>query len=481
MQKSSVNRLLNKKVWTGEDAGRAILIRLIDDLVRPDQPPTITQADVDKMLAGVTTAAQRNAYNFFSVLYDTISDLGQLQRTYRQMFYHGHYLEQSILNVLLMDNSAVGQKLRLPVLMTQEHYDQLKEKCSKHNKASKIDYWCAFYNVLLHIEKMPFEVQLAADEYAGEAITNKRVLSHLYDVFGLEEDEPLPEEYNKQTVLFTSLLGCYFNEFDDELSSAEQFNEFKEDYPILFNAVDKYLHTFPVFKGIQPDDYMKEIVTFEELAEQGFPALETILEHQNNPPVADIVDFIVCSKEGFSDYYRMKAFAGGIAITLMGEDAETPTDLCFAGEEDAIIEAEDIEEAIPSIQMAEYALKTMYAFNAVIDVLVECFRLDMLKDIKNDMAEFEEAVEDNSNMLRKLIRAVYGTDEEKEKKRHIYETAFPIIKVEELKPAAERVEKLKELLADTYYSTGASLVKRNAVAHYMLYLMGEREEASYGK
>lgn len=475
MQKSSVKRLLNKKVWTGEEVGRAILIRLMDDLVRPDQAPSITQADMDRMHNSLATSAQREVYYFFSSVYDTIQELGIMQRASGQSFKHGHYLEQSILNTFVMDNVLANQQLKTPVYMTPEHYEQLKQEYIEQIKKEPIDYWCAFYNVLLFIDKAPYEIQLTVDECAEEPVSNEKLLSHMKDA-GLTE-----EYFNKQTAIF-SFLEWYFDDIEgDTRTVEEQFQEFKDDYPKAFAAIDKYLRTFPVFKDITTEEYLKPVTTLMDLTEQGFMAADEIRDKLNTASIKSIRDYIVCDKDEYSTEYKIKVLLGGIVLTIEGDPAETPADYCRAGEETMVHIAKDYEEAIPAIQMTEYALKTMYAFNAVIGAFVKCFGLDMLEDIKNDMQEYEEDVKQNSDIILKLKTAVCGTPEEKAEKLHIIETAFPLIDVEKLKPSPEKIEELEKLLNGVTYSTGQKLVKRNAFVHYMLYLMGDAEEVEYGK
>lgn len=473
MTKSSVNKLLNKKVWTGEDVGRALLIRLVDDCRRADQPPSITQADIERMHSSISTPQQREVYNFFSELYDALREVEILQRAYTQMFFHGNCRETSVLTAAMGENVAAGRQLKAPVLMTQEHYEQLKQECIEETKKNIIDYWCAFDNVVYFLEKAPFEIQLAADEYAGEPITNKRVLSFIE-----EKGWPL-EQFNKQNALFSDIFGLYFDWNDEEgLTTEDKFLEFKEDYPLLFDAVDKYLRTFPAFKDITPEEYFKPVTTLLELIEQGFMAADEIRETLNRASAEDVEDLILASDD-YSKLYKARTAYAGIAISTRGE--ETPKDFCLAGEEMLILVAQDVEEAIPAVQMQEYSLKAMYAFNVIIDTLVKCYRLDMLEPLKIDVQELEEDVEKNNSLTASLSSSVYGTEEEKAQKKQIYETAFPPINVEELKPAADRIEALEKYLSGAIFSTGSALVKRNAIVRYMLYLMGEKEGFTYAK
>lgn len=477
MQKSSVNKLLNKKVWTGEEVGRAILIRLVDDLARPDQPPTITQADIDRMHSSLNTSAQRATYSFFSTLYDTLYDLGNMQRTSAEFFYHGHYLEQTVLASMTAENVTASQKCREPVLLTPEHFAELEQECLEKLKATKADYWCAFYNVLLHIEEWPFKAQLAWDECVEEPITNESLLSYI-------EENGLTEVCdNKQTIFYTDAMDYYFSNPQDEEAAfiMQHYLEFREDYPKLTKEIDKYLHTFPAFKDIRPvEDCFNVVASFEELAEQGFPAAQKMVQREK-PSLTSVKDYLIHDKEGYSTEYKVKVMCGGIALTLEGEEAETPADYHLDELDNVVDVSEAFEDAIPSIQMARYALKSMYAFNAVVDVLIKCYGLDIIEDLKNNMQEFEEKVEENSDIIRKLKNCLFGTEEEKAEKLQKVETAFPIINVEDLQPDPDRIAVLEEMLEKATLSTGSNLVKRNAIAHYMLYLMGDREEAAYGK
>ena len=69
---SKINRLLNKKGWTGVEVGKALVASIVHDIKHqsePDYKPLFSQSDFDKMESSLSTERDYLAYGVYRDIY----------------------------------------------------------------------------------------------------------------------------------------------------------------------------------------------------------------------------------------------------------------------------------------------------------------------------------------------------------------------------------------------------------------------------
>ena len=73
---TDIKRLLNKKGWTGEEVGKALIASMLNDIKNQGKPyqPLFTQADFEKMESSLSTERDYLAYGVYRDIYSSVID-----------------------------------------------------------------------------------------------------------------------------------------------------------------------------------------------------------------------------------------------------------------------------------------------------------------------------------------------------------------------------------------------------------------------
>lgn len=292
-----------------------------------------------------------------------------------------------------------------------------------------------------------------------------------------------PTDITKYDIL-VSVLGRYKGdysdrleiggEYADEVPEREQFKEFKKDYPALADAVKNYLEgAVAATKGLKPNQLYKKLITWGELADIGYLDFQSLIVISDE----DIIDYISQTQEDTTENFnrQTRGRSHGIAILKnpkyfdAGEDGEylDPIDDRHKREllqgidylENDIKEAENIAANLDYLALP--ALRYMYAYNAVIEIIAAAYDVDFISVAKCDLAKQEHQIEAFNNILYMLYKGVYGTPEDKKRKRAFIREYFQPIEIEELKPTKEAVAALKKKIERLGYSREAAVTIKN--------------------
>jgi len=299
------------------------------------------------------------------------------------------------------------------------------------------------------------ELLIALEKLADNTVLNPHTPAYQYldTLFDREwhyYDEP-PTDLTKYDILKTC-LDRYTGVYDD-ISKQEQFNEFKTDYPRLYMALMAYLEeTIPPIKGLQIDDLDKNIITVGELLKLKHPVYTRLYGKITD---WDIKKYV----------HGNKRLNGGIAILRGNKKKEY-------GLNTVEIYKEQLEQKENILDvLITPALKYLYAYNALLNVLAVVFDIEGIEKAMIDVQTIEGQIYSLNGLLYMLYARVNGDDEEKALKRKIIKELFQPIEAKELKPTQESIDKLVAFLSKDGL-TKATLLKLNFY-RLLNYLMGE--------
>lgn len=293
-----------------------------------------------------------------------------------------------------------------------------------------------------------------------------------------------PTDFTKYDVLADMLdryRGAYSDrllesggEYVDEVPEREQLKEFRKDYPALADAVKTYLEgAVAPTKGLKANQLYKALITWGELADMGYLDFQSLIAVDD----ADIVEHIAQTQEDNSENFnrRARGIYHGIAILKeakyfdAGEGGEYIDPVADKLKlellqgidylESNTGEAEYIAANIDVLALP--ALRYMYAYNAFIEIVAAAYDIDFMTVAKYDLTRQESQIEACNNMLYMLYKGVYGTEEDKKRKRDFIREYFQPIEIEELKPTEEAIEALRKKIEGLGYTREAAITLKD--------------------
>ena len=221
------------------------------------------------------------------------------------------------------------------------------------------------------------------------------------------------------------------------------FKEFVKDYPALYEALlDDLRQHFPSYEDDQD-------LTWGDLADARYLDFDDRVTIRPGME-CKAVDAIIKNHHDLLAWDR--AMNHGIAI-YKGDEYRDPTkdadDWELMGGLDYYLKAEDGEEKLEEMQdnitlIALPAMRFMYAYNALLDAIGEAYDAPFLKSFYSDVKIIDDRIENADEILYSLYRGIYGTGEEKARKRALLLKYFTPLEDMELKPTEAALENLKE-------------------------------------
>lgn len=302
---SKINRLLNKKGWTGVEVGKALVASIVHDIKHqsePDYKPLFSQSDFDMMECSLSAERDYLAYGVYRDIYSGLIDAFNRGQGQYQQFYNGYYrYVMHLKDAQTADNMLEGAEL-VPYVMTEEQYNRLKERAETRLKGFTESFSTLFFTMLSAImenpEDAPEAIRTAIEATKGEAVTNERILSSYNETYGqgyyqladgTRSDQLQGEGWQER--LKADYLKKHKLYVNGELASWEDtaihYNTERKlkGCELFFNGIDavKALYKEHTGEDLPPEDEVGIMKALESLIGYGDKSLRTALESGTAP------------------------------------------------------------------------------------------------------------------------------------------------------------------------------------------------------
>lgn len=298
----NINRLLNKKAWTGAEVGKALIASFAHDVRNKgnkDKEPLFTQAEFNRMTDSLQTEQQIGAYLVYEKIYSGCIDSFNRSESFSQQFLHGYYRLLTELDRVMQADHALKAVEEYPLILSKAQYERILTAEQEKKRSIETTFTYILFDYLeyctANIAEAPEAIRKAIEACKREAVSNSRILDNYnadmgegYYILpdGTESRSCSNEEWQQ------ALQRAYIKEHNLPKDITEQ--ELK-DYVFNYNAA-RYLQVIELlFKG--------KDALLEWAKEQGFDTEE--LEQ------SDIEDFVERILENEGSYAK-----GTIAGTL---------------------------------------------------------------------------------------------------------------------------------------------------------------------
>lgn len=291
----NINRLLNKKAWTGAEVGKALIASFAHDVRNKgnkDKEPLFTQAEFNRMTDSLQTEQQIGTYLVYEKIYSGCIDSFNRSESFSQQFLHGYYRLLNELDRVMQADHALKAVEEYPLILSKAQYERIltAEQEKKRSIETTFNYILFDYLVycIANIAEAPEAIRKAIETCKKEAVSNSRILNNYnadmgegYYILpdGTESRSCSSEEWQQ------ALQRAYIKEHNLPKDITEQ--ELKE-YAFNYNAARHLQIMELLFKG---KDALVEWAT-----EQGFDTEE--LEQ------SDIEDFVEMVLENGGSYAK---------------------------------------------------------------------------------------------------------------------------------------------------------------------------------
>lgn len=304
----NINRLLNKKAWTGAEVGKALIASFAHDVRNKgnkDKEPLFTQAEFNRMTDSLQTEQQIGAYLVYEKIYSGCIDSFNRSESFSQQFLHGYYRLLTELDRVMQADHALKAVEEYPLILSKAQYERIlaAEQEKKRSTETTFNYILFDYleYCIANIAEAPEAIRKAIEACKKEAVSNSRILDNYNADMG-EGYYILPDGTDSRSCSNEewqqALQRAYIKEHNLPKDITEQ--ELKE-YAFNYNA-ERHLQIMELlFKG---KDALVEWAT-----EQGFDTEE--LEQ------SDIEDFVEMVLENEGSYAK-----GTIADALSTDSLE---------------------------------------------------------------------------------------------------------------------------------------------------------------
>lgn len=233
MANRNINRLLNKKVWTGAEVGKALVASVIHDIKHQgdsDYTPLFTQEDFDRMEGSLIDEREIDIYGTYRDIYSGLVETYNQGQALHHQFFNGYYRYLTTVNDAHKAERAMAMAEHIPFVLTEEQYKEAYSKAEATLRASEETYISLLFSVLNDVVKnvgdfpdIPNEVIEALEATKKETVTNKRIIES-YNIFhkrgyykaddGTRSDAITPEEWADKTTRDFSVNHPFFNGTD---------------------------------------------------------------------------------------------------------------------------------------------------------------------------------------------------------------------------------------------------------------------------
>ena len=185
----TLKAILNKKSWTGKDVGIVLLLNHQHELEelaagkRAPIPPIVPIEKFNEMWDYLQTAPELfREYLIYESFSSFIASLYDRNQCLRQQFYNGFNRLRGLLAELERSEDAKEVLRKLPLILTQEEYDQTAAEIIKKKSKEEYSFITLMAAVLAAVlgepERAPAEVREALESTKAEQVTNSRILEN---------------------------------------------------------------------------------------------------------------------------------------------------------------------------------------------------------------------------------------------------------------------------------------------------------------
>lgn len=471
-----IQNLLKKKEWTGEEVGKAIILNLINvykqTLQGAQQPPAelFSQTQISTMIQSITDRTQGQMYNRYVGLNNWISQ-NHAMATARYEQVRG---EINRLLLIISTAAAAEEEYkyieRLPAIMTQKQYDEIRAKRIEeqmtdengedlaYNVFNLIELAVKHFVMLLQTEpRKANPLKAVKKKYQTEPVKSKRILSRCNEVTG---EEP-PEDLTKWDIIEAGDLSEYYPALagKDCDTYAEQTEDFRQEFQELVAAVtaeiDKtFLKGKSGIAGLHAEKWETTLFALRELYNKDFFDFKAFIEADTNifdgnrraimNGIAILRPSDLLNKSPRIDesgYCAEPENVKGL-ITVTGLEQFTP------------LNEEDYESNIEQLQISRKLIEEGYYFllgyEKAIDLIAERIGLPDFRLFKLDSAPVLEKIEALNNLFFTLYSQIKRTDyidkAAKEQKLQVLHNYFQPLKGKEFVIPKTAITKAKKLL-----------------------------------
>ena len=296
----NINRLLNKKAWTGAEVGKALIASFAHDVRNKgnkDKEPLFTQAEFNRMTDSLQTEQQIGAYLVYEKIYSGCIDSFNRSESFTQQFLHGYYRLLTELDRVMQADHALKAVEEYPLILSKAQYERILAAEQEKKRSIETTFNHILFDYLeyciANIAEAPEAIRKAIEACKKEAVSNSRILDNYnadmgegYYILpdGTESRSCSNEEWQQ------ALQRAYIKEHNLPKDITEQ--ELK-DYVFNYNAA-RYLQVIELlFKG--------KDALLEWAKEQGFDTeeleqsdiedfVERVLEHEGSYAKGTIAD-----------------------------------------------------------------------------------------------------------------------------------------------------------------------------------------------
>lgn len=307
----------------------------------------------------------------------------------------------------------------------------------------------------------------------------KQTVWHDYDT--------VPEGLTKYDILVDEEVMLRYSAgfADDDTNERQQFKEFRQDYPELYQALKEDVEAhLEKARGLKGNQYGKPISTWGELEDLKVPAYVGRCSVVNQ----DIMDIYYGDDTPENYRARQRIWRKGIAVLT---PPTGPTVLSVEWDVDKhgdFIEPNPLKESVTLDEQAEIASPTqrvrmgiieeafryIFAFNALIDILGRIYGIEGMDKLKNETETKEEKIDALNRMIYMLHASAYGSPSEKRRKRGIIRDLLQPVKTEELKPTEGAISNVENKIASLGLSETARIELKD-FDKFIAELMGKGE------
>jgi len=183
---TDIKRLLNKKGWTGEEVGKALIASMLNDIKNQGKPyqPLFTQADFEKMESSLSTERDYLAYGVYRDIYSSVIDSFNRGQGLYQQFYNGY--SRLLTEFREIQHTEDAQKIiaRYPLIVTEEQYKRLEAEASARLKAHTESFNSLLFCILdTMLEAEPTEIPKAIADALEATKTEPAANQHYIDLY----------------------------------------------------------------------------------------------------------------------------------------------------------------------------------------------------------------------------------------------------------------------------------------------------------
>lgn len=255
----SIDSLLKKKGWSGEEVGKALIASTIYDVKHqsePDYKPLFSQADFEKMENSLTSERDFTTYGVYRNLYSSIIDSFNRGQGLYQQFYNGYSRYSQVMYLCQQADEALKRAESYPLIVTQQQYDRYRAKAQEHTTGLKESFSSLLFHILEHFtryspEEAPEHIRELIEAYKEEPYTNQNFLAIYNEEYGQgyytlpdgrRSDSMTSEEWQK--ALKELFLSTHKLTINGEPATAEEtYQHYSEQrllktYKLFFDGIE---------------------------------------------------------------------------------------------------------------------------------------------------------------------------------------------------------------------------------------------------